>query len=295
MDNGTHYQLYDSGFCLENFLTLDVKNNSFRYVSAFLCRNQEPSSVEKKKFEPEGCSFEVDLNVMNRHVRFWLTLAGFVSIFFLLLTLLFYTTLPDLCNYQGRIIRAYLLSILLTTVLLIVIYNVKLESTEAVSHPAEEFFFGISENVCKLIGYSLYFAVILMFCWMSVLCFDLFWTFVCTPTQFQNKKNNPRFFVYLAIGFGVPVLMTISIFMVDRFKVFEIRPEVGFDSCFLSSEGSRYYFNGPIIALLAFNTVIFIITTFSLWKSYRENKMAIRQRPSQRGRVNIFFLNFKSG
>jgi hypothetical protein len=294
VDNGTHLQVYNSGFCLENFLMLDISNNnSLLYVSAFLCKNQRPA-FEQKKFETkEGCSFEVDLNAMNRNVRFWLTLAGFVSIFFLLLTLLFYITLPDLCNFQGRIIRAYILSILLTTILLIVIYNVRLGSTEDnADHNGDEFFVNISATICQTIGYSLYFAVILMFCWMSVLCFDLFWTFVCTPIQLQQKKNNLRFCVYLAIGFGLPVLMTVSIYLVDQFKVFEIRPEVGIACCFLSPQGARYYFNVPIFILLACNTIIFIITTLSLWKSYNENKMATHHQSSNRVKVKETFISF---
>jgi hypothetical protein len=286
VDNGTHIQIYKSGFCIENFMARDTSNNSLLYVSAFLCKNQSPS-VEQKKLETKGCPLDTDLNDINHTARFWLTLAGFISLFFLLLTLLFYITLPDLCNYQGRIIRAYLLSILLTTALLIVIYNVQLKSNEeSIDQQKEEFFIGISETVCKMMGYSLYFAVILMFCWMSVLSFDLFWTFVYTPVQLQNKKNNTRFYLYLVVGCGVPVLMTISIYLVDISKVFDIQPEVGFDRCFLSPQGARYFFNVPIYILLAFNTLIFIITTLSLWKSYRENKIATLQQSSRR--VNLF-------
>jgi len=292
VDNGTHFQIYESGFCIENFLAKNDKNDkndSFTYVSAFLCINQRPA-IEQKKLDTNGCS--LDLTTMNRTIRFWLTTAGFVSIFFLLLTTLFYITLPDLKNFQGRIVCAYIFSIVLKTILLIVVYNVKLELRDVVIETGGEFFIDISELGCQVIGHTLYFAGILMFCWMSVLCLDLFWTFVCTPIQLQNKKHNSRMFLYFASGFGIPLVMTFFVCAVDNFKLFQVRPEVGVERCFLSANGARYYFNIPVMSSLAFNTVIFIITTFSLWKSFRENKIAMGQHPSQRVQVFLNIWNF---
>ena len=157
VDNGTHFQIYKSGFCIENFLTFAPKSNeSITHVSAFLCKNQSPSFEQKKLYTKGGCNF--DLKTMNRTIRFWLTTSGFVSIFFLLLTTFFYLTLPDLDNFQGRIVCAYIFSVILKTTLLISIYNVKLELREVVTETGEEFFIDISESVCRLIGYSLYFA-----------------------------------------------------------------------------------------------------------------------------------------
>jgi hypothetical protein len=285
VDNETYFQIYESGFCIENFLISAANNKSHLFMSAFLCKNQKPIVAQKVS---DNYIVDFDLDAMNQRLRFWLTISGFLSIFFLLLTFLFYLTLPELRNFQGRIVCVYILSIVLKTSLLIVIYNVKLDlSEEEETESREEFFILISETVCLTIGYSLYFSGILMFCWMSVLCFDLFWTFVCTPIQLQNKKNTFRLFLYFAIGFGVPTLMTLSIYLLDRFRMFDVSPDVGLDRCFLSFNGARYFFNVPIMILLAFNTIIFIITTISLWKSIRENKMASMQQSSQR--VNVFF------
>ena len=296
VENETHFQIYENGFCIENFITEAGNNKSLLYLSAFLCKNQKPI-VEQEIY---GTFDTCDLDTMNQKLRFWLTLSGSLSIFFLILTFLFYITLPELHNFQGRIVCVYIVSIVLNTMLLIVIYNVQLDLSDKHSEIEEEFFIAISENVCLVIGYSLYFAGLLMFCWMSVLCFDLFWTFVCTPIQLQNKKNNSRLFLYFAIGFGIPLIMTFSIYIVDTFGVFEICPEVGFERCFLSSKGARYFFNLPIMILLALNTVFFIITTFSLWKSIRETKMASLQQSSQRVNmllnhlINIFMTKNKS-
>ena len=125
---------------------------------------------------------------------------------------------------------------------------------------------------------------------MSLLCFDLFWTFVCTPIQLQSKKNNRRLCVYLVIGFGVPVVLTVAIYLIDVLKSFKLRPDVGVDGCFLSAKGARYFFNIPILVLLAFNTIIFLITTFSLWSSFQATKFASLQQSSQRHKVGCILV-----
>ena len=86
--------------------------------------------------------------------------------------------------FQGRIVIANVSSISLTTFFLVVLYNVKSGSELDIAPendiPNEEFFVEISHSTCQALGYSLYCVGISMFCWMSVMCFDLFWTFART-------------------------------------------------------------------------------------------------------------------
>ncbi len=286
VENQTHFQIYKKGFCIDNFLTIE-NNQSLIYMSAFLCKNEEPFVEQKKLTLSSDNDATEDHNETNQKLRFWLTVSGFISILSLLLTLFFYKTLPDLYNFQGHIVCCYIFSMLITTTLLIAIYNVKLEVQTEEPNPEQEFFFSISLTGCRTIGYLLYFSVMLMFTWMSILCFDLFWTFVCRPMQIQETKNNARLCFYVLVGTCVPIAMTTSIYLVDHFKVFKTRPEVGYDRCFLSHIGARFYFNYPILILLAFNTIIFIATTSSLWKRFRDNKMATLNMQSQRGKVIV--------
>jgi hypothetical protein len=60
---------------------------------------------------------------------------------------------------------------------------------------------------------------------------------------------------------------------------------VGVESCFLSLSGAKYFFNIPILILLAFNTLIFLVTTYSLCKSFQANRFATARQASQRGKV----------
>ena len=98
----------------------------------------------------------------------------------------------------GNIICAYISSILLTTCILIIIFNIKVNSgdnstvlpetgnrtdvtgngTDVTGNQHEvdeqgEFFVSVSRTSCQALGYVLYCSGLFMFTWMSVLCFDL--------------------------------------------------------------------------------------------------------------------------
>jgi hypothetical protein len=50
----------------------------------------------------------------------------------------------------------------------------------------------------------------------------------------MNKKNRVRFVIYFLFGCGGPVLMTLSIVLIDTYKVGKLLPDVGTYRCFLS-------------------------------------------------------------
>ena len=91
--------------------------------------------------------------------------------------------------------------------------------------------------------------------------------------------------VLFLIGFGVPVILTVAIYIIDVLKSFKLRPNVGRDGCFLSAMGARYFFNIPILIFLEFNTIIFVITTYSLWNSFKANEIATSQQSAVRAKV----------
>jgi hypothetical protein len=50
-------------------------------------------------------------------------------------------------------------------------------SSSSTSAKEDEFLVDIGAVPCKLLGYTIYYLGISMFHWMSVMCFDLCWTF----------------------------------------------------------------------------------------------------------------------
>ena len=59
----------------------------------------------KKSFETETetCRYDIDLSILNDWLRLIYTICGFISLFFLVLTLFFYATLPELKTFHGNI------------------------------------------------------------------------------------------------------------------------------------------------------------------------------------------------
>jgi hypothetical protein len=74
--------------------------------------------------------------------------------------------------------------------------------------------------------------------------------------------------------------MTLSIILIDIFKVGTLLPDVGTFQCFLSPKAAKYYFHLPIFLLLCFNSLVFLITVFSLWRGYKKNEFVSSNRLS---------------
>ena len=56
---------------------------------------------------------------------------------------------------------------------------------------------------------------------------------------------------------------------------------VGATKCFLTSSGARLYFYSPIFVLLIANSVVYLMTILNLWRSDRENEIAVLSRISR--------------
>ena len=90
------------------------------------------------------------------------TVSAVLSTLFLIITAIVYIKLPELGNLHGRIVLSNVITITLVTLYLLLVYNA--------SHL-------LSDSLCVIIGHLGYFLTISMFSWMTVLSFDLFWTF----------------------------------------------------------------------------------------------------------------------
>ena len=90
------------------------------------------------------------------------TASAVLSTLFLVITAIVYIKLPELGNLHGRIVLSNVITITLVTLYLLLVYNA--------SHL-------LSNSLCVFIGHLGYFLTISMFSWMTVLSFDLFWTF----------------------------------------------------------------------------------------------------------------------
>ena len=116
---------------------------------AMIC--QEVPGVRRTCLDPHGDT-----------LRQVYTVSAILSTLFLLITAIVYIKLPELGNLHGRIVLSNVITITLVTLYLLLVYNA--------SHL-------LSDTLCVIIGHVGYFLTISMFSWMTVLSFDLFWTF----------------------------------------------------------------------------------------------------------------------
>ena len=169
---------YKSMFCIDNFQS-EIHG---LHVSGFVCQNAPYEILNKTT---NGTCRDADLIKFNKRVRAAYTFCGLFSLVFLLITMFVYMTLPNLKNLHGKIVLSNVTSILFTTMLLVVIYNVRKNTPEkeeakrndSVEETEGEFLITVPAAVCLGLGYLLYYTGISMFCWMSVMCIDLCWTF----------------------------------------------------------------------------------------------------------------------
>ena len=192
VDVGTSFQVFEGDFCLENFYSPDEKKREL-FMSGFICKNATPNiqlNLTLEDFDHILRCEALDLRLLLSRMRLVYTICGFVSLFFLAVTVFFYSTLPELSNFQGYISCNYIVAVFLTTLLLTTSFNSRLESNfEDEDH---EFFISLKPTACKILGHSIYFAAMQMFSWMSILSFDLYWSFGCNTGALREKKHFKR-------------------------------------------------------------------------------------------------------
>ena len=88
-----------------------------------------------------------------------------------------------------------------------------------------------------------------------------------------------KFFCYSLFGWGMPLFMAILTWLFDHFpNLGTIQPQMGESVCFLSIRGARFFFYMPILILLCFNTLMYLVTIYSLWNTKKITKRASHAR-----------------
>ena len=119
--------------------------------------------------------------------------------------------------------------------------------------------------ICHHKSPNVYFALAIMHCFSFLHC--------------RKGSDRMKFLCYSTFGWGMPLLMGILTAVFDSNPNWGIqRPEMGDSSCFLSMSGARFYFYMPILFLLCFNTLMYLVTVYSLWKAKKAGKKAAVSR-----------------
>ena len=154
------------------------------------------------------------------------------------------------------------ISIALSTIFLLTVYNAELD-----------------QLLCKIIGYFGYFFSISMFCWMTVMCYDLCSTLLREefPPQLRSSQHI-RFVSYSLIGWGSGVFLTAGLLLLQQITPpgSDFNPGIGDQTCFISMEGNKllYLFHLPILIMMLMNITFFVIIIIFLTTAAIKTKEA---------------------
>lgn len=203
-------------------------------------------------FYPE----EVENKLKDTSLLIFMSICGVISLICLAFTFLVYWIIPGFNNLHGKIVQSNIISIAILTVYLLIVFNAKLFN--------DTFF-------CIVIGFFGYFASISMFSWMTIMCFDLYWTFSRSELP-STTTDRLKFRIYSVIGWGAALLFTVTlgIFQLCLPPESEFNPAIGSKRCFIDHNGksSLYLFYIPMLIIMVFNILIFfaIILAFIIAK-----------------------------
>ncbi|CAG7829238.1 unnamed protein product [Allacma fusca] len=124
-------------------------------------------------------------------------------------------------------------------------------------------------SLCVVSGVLTHFFFLSNFCWLTVICFNLFWSFRDINSTNHTSKLLVRFIVYAAFGWGVPLLFVGISIMLDHLYSHEpcnmvIVPEYGHSTCTVSIGALGPYMYYPVAFLLTVNAILFCITSYKL-------------------------------
>lgn len=206
----------------------------------------------------------------------WLPYGMFISVPFLVVTILVYTILPELRNVHGKSLVCYLLGLIVGYITL---GWIKLNGSAYVE-----------PVLCRTLGYVVYFAFISAFFWLSVISFDLWWNFrgMHGISKFADLK---KFLVYSAYAWGSTIFMVALCYLMDASSNISsnFQPGMGAETCFLKkSRLSEFlYLYLPIILIMSCNSTFFILTALKIRKVQMEMSRVTAKEDSKRHQKHL--------
>ncbi|XP_008547877.1 G-protein coupled receptor Mth2 [Microplitis demolitor] len=186
-----------------------------------------------------------------------------ISCTFLLATFLIYLCLPLLQNLHGKTLMCHVASLFIAYACHVTITLMSLQVTTDNNYI-------LNSSICKPLGYAMIASFLASFSWLSIMCFDIWWTFGgCSGTGYisnRRKARRKRFFFYSCFAWGLPLSILLITITIDQTKIIakHLRPNIGIEACWFDQNRNSYgeiiYFFGPVSFLLTINIIFFILT-----------------------------------
>ncbi|XP_039482654.1 probable G-protein coupled receptor Mth-like 3 [Drosophila santomea] len=256
---GNNFTLFENGSLLRHWDNVELskreycvqhisfKNNSTRIAPNFCPLSSEPSKT-------------------------WKTVAIVLSLICLVLTITVYLYVKELRNLVGKCFICYLAALFLGYLFLIL--NV----------------WNYSSGFCVTAGYLGYFSIIAAFFWLSVISLTLWNTFSGNSSWLNGFLPENRFLTYNLYAWGMALLLTGITFIADQvFEDEKLKPRVGVGShCWIytGDMSVMIYFYGPMLLIIVFNIVMFVLTAIRIIKVKKEAQNFTQQRTTTQ-RLNL--------
>ncbi|XP_055913700.1 G-protein coupled receptor Mth2 isoform X2 [Eupeodes corollae] len=209
------------------------------------------------------------------------------SVPFMVLTIVVYMAIPELRTLHGKSLCCYLLGLCCGYSVLSAFILIPMEN--------------ISHFQCKTFGFFAYFSFMASFFWLSVISFDLFYNIRAPRGRYNEKK---RFILYSIYAWGLAFISLCLTYFAQQstFISNDWKPAIGSEElCWLQMKtgwSAMIYFFGPIVIIIAFNIVMFVLTALQIHGVQKEMSRMMERHDSQknlrneRDRFGIFLRLF---
>ncbi|XP_060856632.1 probable G-protein coupled receptor Mth-like 3 [Metopolophium dirhodum] len=234
--NGDGKRVPETGYCVDYYAVAGLQ--AAAVLQAFVCASDEP------------------LQAMDEDTRgswkYFVTLAGFVpSVVCLTLTLLVYAILPSLRNVHGYYVMCYVACLLVSFICLMILQW------------AQE---AMNSNLCILSGYFTLFAFLTSFCWLNVICFDIYWMLRYNNSISRHRSISVRTIMYHIYCWGFSSIWVCTGYLFQRSQhktLLKFAPDIGHRSCWFFEPigyGTLIFFIIPVSVMLTANLILFSLT-----------------------------------
>ncbi|KAF6197298.1 hypothetical protein GE061_020347 [Apolygus lucorum] len=150
---------------------------------------------------------------------------------------------------------------------------------------------------CLVMGYSLQYFFLASFFWMNAHSLDLYIS-TCRfiprcGSSIHDETRRKKFIRASLYSWGVPFLISLTTFVFQKFDLLsdpQFSPDIGRHACFFISWKVKWiYFYGPITVLLLVNSVLFLITFYTLLQHHKLVSL-VRQANRTRLEKEIWFV-----
>ncbi|ODN00286.1 G-protein coupled receptor Mth2 [Orchesella cincta] len=228
-------------------------------------------------------------------------MTGFViAIIVLTATAVIHFLLWEKQNIHAWTILCYVITLTFFYACLLTIYIE--ETRKRVSVHYVPFF---SKCWCFSLGVITHFMGIFSFAWLSIINFDLWWTFRILKPMNQRNLDVKRLFLYASFALAVPTLVVsiAAVLQLNHSKQSEpcrktaedhtIYPSYGEDGCFLANSSQPYYFYLPVGILLLANLIFYLCTSCQMLRIYNATRrISDRNQRKQKQSCELFLKLF---